>query len=233
MKVALVGVAGVPLGKHKVKDPRMDQADKLVKADKKVYGSVDVVGEEDVLTADAIVASPEGRFDLIIKDLEFVETRLAHNPPAAEAAVLDKVKACLEGERVIAEAGLTPQELQLVEAHAFLTGKPIAVAEAPDVSAFDDFLVGVVRSAGYISFLTVGGPENRAWLIRKGATAQEAGGAIHTDIQRGFIRAEIIGWDDFVAAGGETQAKHANKMRLEVKTYVMQDYDVVNFRFNK
>ena len=233
MKVALVDVAGVPLGKHKVKDPRMDQADKLVKADKKVYGSVDVVGEEDVLTADAIVASPEGRFDLIIKDLEFVETRLGHNPPAAEAAVLEKIKACLEGERAIADAGLTPEELQLVEAHAFLTGKPIAVAEPPDVSTFDDFLVGVVRSAGYISFLTVGGPENRAWLIRKGATAQEAGGAIHTDIQRGFIRAEIIGWDDFVAAGGETQAKHANKMRLEMKTYVMQDYDLVNFRFKK
>jgi ribosome-binding ATPase len=101
------------------------------------------------------------------------------------------------------------------------------------VSAFDDFLLRVVNAAGYISFLTIGGTENRAWLIRKGATAQEAGGAIHTDIQRGFIRAEIIGYDDFVAAGGETQAKHANKMRLEMKSYVMRDYDLVNFRFKK
>src|SRR5260221_14235109 len=58
MKVALVGVVGVPLGKHKVKDPRMDQADKLVEADKKTYASVDVVGEDEALTADAIVASP-------------------------------------------------------------------------------------------------------------------------------------------------------------------------------
>ena len=233
MKIALIGVVGVPLGKHKVKDPRMDQVDKLVKADKKVYASVDVGGEEEALTADAIVASPEGRFDLIVKDLEFVETRLARNPPAAEKAVLEKIHACLEGEGVIVEAGLTAEELQLVEAHAFLTGKPILVAEAPDISAFDDFLVRVVSAAGYISFLTVGGPENRAWLVRKGATAQEAGGAIHTDIQKGFIRAEIIGWDDFVAAGGETQAKHANKMRLEMKSYVMQDYDLVNFRFKK
>lgn len=211
----------------------MDQADKLVKADKKVYASVEVVGEEEALTADAIVASPEGRFDLIVKDLEFVETRLARNPGAAEAAVLKKIKACLESEGVIAEAGLTPQELQLVEAHAFLTGKPVVVAEAADLSSFDDFLVRVVSASGYISFLTVGGTENRAWLIRKGATAQEAGGAIHTDIQRGFIRAEIIGYDDFVAAGGETQAKHANKMRVETRTYAMQDYDLVNFRFKK
>ncbi len=233
MKVALVGVAGVPLGKHKVKDPHLDQADKLVKADKKIYALVDVVGEEEVPTADAIVASPEGRFDLVVKDLEFAETRLARNPPAAEKAVLDKVKACLEGEGIVTEAGLTPEELQLVESHAFITAKPIVVAEAADVSAFDDFLLRVVTAAGYISYLTVGGTENRAWLIRKGATAQEAGGAIHTDIQKGFIRAEIIGYDDFVAAGGETQAKHANKMRVETKSYVMQDYDLVNFRFKK
>jgi hypothetical protein len=233
MKVALVGIAGVPLGKHKVKDPRLDQADKLVKADKKVHALVDVVGEEEAPTADAIVASPEGRFDLIVKDLEFVETRLARNPPAAEKAVLDKIKACLEGEGLVAEAGLSPEELQLVESHAFITAKPVAVPEPPDVSAFDDFLVRVVSTAGYISFLTVGGTENRAWLIRKGATAQEAGGAIHTDIQKGFIRAEIIGYDDFFAAGGETQAKHANKMRVETKAYVIQDYDLVNFRFRK
>jgi ribosome-binding ATPase len=107
------------------------------------------------------------------------------------------------------------------------------VAEAADVEAFDSFLVRVVSASGYISFLTVGGDENRAWLIRKDATAQEAGGAIHTDIQKGFIRAEIIAWDDLVAAGGETAAKHANKMRVETKSYVMQDYDVVNFRFRK
>ena len=86
MKVGLVGVAGVPLGKHKVKDPRLDQADKLVKADNKTYAFVDVVGEEEASTADAIVASPEGRFDLIVKDLEFAETRLERNPPAAEKA---------------------------------------------------------------------------------------------------------------------------------------------------
>jgi hypothetical protein len=233
MKIALVGVAGVPLGKHKVKDPRMDQADKLVAADKKTYASVDVVGEDEALTADAIVASPEGRFDLIVKDLEFVETRLERTPPPAEKAVLEKIKTCLESEGTVASAGLTPEDSAVVGAHAFVTGKTIVAAEAADVEKFDEFLARVVSAAGYISFLTVGGPENRAWLIRKGATAPEAGGVIHTDIQKGFIRAEIIGYADFVEAGGETQAKRANKVRLETKTYVMQDYDLVNFRFNK
>ena len=233
MKVALVGITSVPLGKHKVRDPRLDQADKLVKADTKTYALVDVVGAEEVATADAIVASPEGRFDLIVNDLEFAETRLERNPPAAERAVLEKIKAHLEGEGVVSEAGLTPDELRIIESHAFVTAKPIVVAEALDAAAFDSLLVRVVEASGYISFVTVGGAENRAWLIRKGATAQEAGGAIHTDIEKGFIRAEIIAYDDFIAAGGETNAKHANKMRVETKTYVMQDYDLVNFRFKK
>src|ERR1700739_3963661 len=160
MKVGLVGVAGVPLGKHKVKDARLDQADKLVKADNKTYAFVDVVGEEEASTADAIVASPEGRFDLIVKDLEFAETRLERNPPAAEKAVLERIKAHLEGEGAVAEAGLTPEGLQLVEAPAFVTAKPMVVAEAADVEAFDNFLVRVVSASGYISFLTVGGSEN-------------------------------------------------------------------------
>jgi len=233
MKVALVGVTGVPLGKHKVRDPRLDQADKLVKADTKTYALVDVVGDEETATADALVASPDGRFDLIVKDLEFAETRLERNPSAAERAVLERIKAHLESEGVVAEAGLTPEELHLIESHAFVTTKPMVVAEAEDVAAFDSFLVRVVSASGYISFLTVGGSENRAWLIRTGATAQESGGAIHTDIQKGFIRAEIIGYDDFIAAGGETNAKHANKMRVETKSYVVQDYDLVNFRFKK
>jgi ribosome-binding ATPase YchF (GTP1/OBG family) len=233
MKISLVGVAGVPLGTHKVKDPRLDQVDKLVKADKKVYAHADVVGEAEALTADAIVASPEGRLELIIRDLEFAETRLERSPPEAERVVFQKIKACLEAEQVITKAGLTPEELKAVDAHAFYTTKPVVVADAPDVEKFDEFLVRVVSEAGYISFLTVGGPENRAWLVRKGSTAPEAGGAIHTAIQKGFIRAEIIGFADLIASGGETQAKHANKLRLETKSYVMQDCDLVNFRFTK
>ena len=64
-------------------------------------------------------------------------------------------------------------------------------------------------------------------------TAWESAGVIHSDIQKGFIRAEIIDFGDFTAAGGETQAKRAGKQRLEMKQYIIKDYDLVNFRFNK
>ena len=85
---------------------------------------------------------------------------------------------------------------------------------------------------GLQSYLTGGPKEARAWTIRKGATAPEAAGVIHTDFQKGFIKAQIVSFDDLVAAGSEAAAKAAGKMRLEGKDYVMADGDVVEFRFN-
>jgi hypothetical protein len=233
MKVSLFGITGIPLGKHNVKDARLDQIHKLVEAKKKTYVQLDIAGDDEVVTADAIAASDSGRLDVILRDLEFVENRLERNPEEPEKSVLEKIKAALEAEKLVSAAELTPAELQAVAAHAFLTAKPVVSASTAELAAFDEFLVRVVAEGGYISYLTVGGPENRAWLVKKGSTAQEAAGAIHTDIQKGFIRAEVISFADCIAAGGETQAKHANKLRLETKQYVVQDYDLVNFRFNK
>jgi ribosome-binding ATPase YchF (GTP1/OBG family) len=233
MKLALFGIPNIPLGKHNVKDSRLDQADELVEADKKTYAQVDVVGEDQALEADAILTTREGLPDLMLKDLEMVETRLGRSPPEAEQAALLKIQAALENERGLFTAGLGAPELQAVAAHSFYTNKPIIVAAPDELEAPDLLFVRALRESGYISFLTVGGKENRAWPIRKGATAWEAAGSIHTDLQKGFIRAEIIGFDDFIQTGGETEAKRAGKQRLETKTYVVQDFDLAHFRFNK
>ena len=85
---------------------------------------------------------------------------------------------------------------------------------------------------GLQSYLTAGPKESRAWTIRKGATAPEAAGVIHTDFQKGFIKAQIVSFTDLVEFGSEPAAKAAGKMRLEGKDYVMADGDVVEFRFN-
>jgi hypothetical protein len=233
MTIALLGITEIKVGKHNLKDSRLDQADKLIEADKKTYAQVDVIGEEGLQEADSILVSEEQKPDLILKDLEFVETRLSRDPQAAEKEALEKIKALLEGERFLFASGLLASDLQAVAAHSFYTNKPITVGTREELAQPESLLLRAFSEAGYVSFLTVGGKENRAWAIRKGATAWEAAGAIHTDIQKGFIRAEIISFPDFIAAGGETQAKRAGKQRLETKQYVMQDYDLTNFRFNK
>src|SRR5574338_532199 len=85
---------------------------------------------------------------------------------------------------------------------------------------------------GLITFYTAGPKESRAWTVHKGAKAPEAAGEIHTDFERGFIRAETIAFDDYIACGGESGARDAGKLRSEGKDYVVQDGDVMLFRFN-
>ena len=234
MRICLYGISGVPAGKHNVKDPRLDEAHRLVEAKKKTCVQVDVLDESGLPDAEAVVVSEQSRADLILKDLEFIETRLARNPDAAEKAALTKLHTHLEQERFVFDAELSDAERQAIAAHScFVTSRPVIVATPRELAQPEELILRAYHASGHISFLTVGGKENRAWKIKKRTTAREAGGAIHSDIQRGFIRAEVISYDDFIQAGGETQAKRAGKQRLETQNYVVQDYDVVNFRFNK
>jgi GTP-binding protein YchF len=85
---------------------------------------------------------------------------------------------------------------------------------------------------GLQSYFTAGETEVKAWTVRKGAKAQEAAGVIHSDFERGFIKAEVASYDDYVSLGGENGCKAAGKLRMEGKEYVVQDGDVMHFRFN-
>ena len=85
---------------------------------------------------------------------------------------------------------------------------------------------------GQQSFFTVGPDECRAWTVRRGATAPEAAGVIHTDLQKGFIRAEVFTYHDLITLGGVAEVKAHGKFRLEGKEYIVQDGDILNIRFN-
>jgi ribosome-binding ATPase YchF (GTP1/OBG family) len=106
-----------------------------------------------------------------------------------------------------------------------------------DELGFDEPGLNRVIRAGYSllglqTYFTAGEKEVRAWTTHVGATAPQAAGEIHTDFEKGFIRAEVVAYDDFVACNGEHGAKEAGKLRLEGKEYIVQDGDVMHFRFN-
>ncbi len=101
-----------------------------------------------------------------------------------------------------------------------------------DEPAVHKVIRAAYRLLGLITFFTAGPKEVRAWPIRKGATAYDAAGEIHSDFQRGFIRAEVIAYDDFIALGSEAACREKGKLRLEGKEYVVQDRDIIHFRFN-
>jgi hypothetical protein len=105
-----------------------------------------------------------------------------------------------------------------------------------DIGMEEPGLNRLIRAAfkllGLQTYFTAGVKEVRAWTVKVGATAPQAAGVIHTDFERGFIRAEVTSFDDFVALKGEQGAKEAGKMRLEGKDYIVKDGDVMHFRFN-
>ena len=139
-----------------------------------------------------------------------------------EKAASEGAKAVVVSAAIEAEIATLPSE----EREAFLS----------DLGLEETGLSRVIRAGyellGLLTFFTAGPKESRAWTVRRGARAPEAAGAIHTDFERGFIRAETIAFDDYVACNGETGAKDAGKMRSEGKDYVVQDGDVLLFRFN-
>src|SRR4029077_1889613 len=102
----------------------------------------------------------------------------------------------------------------------------------PAESPLDRAIVTAYELLGVHSFLTAGEDECRAWTVRRGAAAPEAAGKIHTDLERGFIRAEVVQWEDLVKAGSLAELKRRGQLRTEGKGYVVQDGDVLNILFN-
>ena len=131
-------------------------------------------------------------------------------------------------ETIALDAKLEAEVAELDEAdrQAFLDDLGI---ERP---ALEQVSLAAYAALDLIPFFTSGEKETRAWTIRRGQNAQEAAGKIHTDLARGFIRAEVIEWDRLVEAGGETEAKRRGWVRVEGRDYVVKDGDVLNIRFN-
>ena len=150
---------------------------------------------------------------------------------AATAAADAAVRSFFTGRqvRVLHLCGKIEMEIAQLppdEAEAFL--EDLGIAEP----ALNKLIHLSYELLGLISFLTAGEDEVRAWTIRKGTSAQKAAGKIHSDIERGFIRAEVVAYDDFIAHGSLAAARDKGLVRLEGKTYEVKDGDIINFRFN-
>jgi len=200
--------------------------------------------------------------ELLVADRDHVERRLervgkqAKSGDArlkAEAAELERLLAHLDAGQTLAEwDGELPSELeplttkpllelvnggdgidlQLEAELAELSPEEAAEFRGSDESALGEVVRRLAETLDLITFFTAGEKETRAWPLRRGETAIDAAETIHSDIARGFIRCEVVRWDDLVGAGGHAEAARAGKQRLEGKTYAVEDGDVLNVRFN-
>ena len=226
------------------------QVDALLAVADGFSGAGDPGSDLEQLELELLVADT----DHVAKRLERVEKQAKSGDAGVrkEAEILREVLAHLEAGKPLTEwTGALPAELDP------LTTKPlIAIVNGPDgidckleaelaelsdeeaaafregASALDEIVQRLKDALGLITFFTAGEKETRAWTLRAGQTALEAGATIHSDIARGFIRCEVIRWNDLLDAGSHAEASKRGTQRLEGKSYVVQDGDVLNIRGN-
>ena len=202
------------------------------------------------------------RLELLVADRDHVERRLERVAKQAKSGDAKLRREVEQLERLLAhlDAGATladhadelPPELEPLTAKPLIaiengTGgidlkleaelAELGEADATEFrgggeSALGEIVRRLAETLDLITFFTVGEKETRAWTLRRGQTALDAASTIHSDIARGFIRCEVVRWDDLVAAGSHADAARAGKQRLEGKTYLVEDGDVLNVRFN-
>ena len=171
--------------------------------------------ETRLLTDKEIMYGANTDEDGLLEDNEYVKALKEH----AQANNCELIKLCAKVEEEL--IGLEDEE-----AAEFLTD--LGVEE----SGLEQIIHKGFHKLGLMSYFTAGVKEVRSWTIKQNSTAPRAAAAIHNDFEKGFIRAEVISYNDFIEFGGETKAKEAGKMRLEGKEYIVQDGDVMHFRFN-
>ena len=183
----------------------------------------------------ALALSEEERRDL--RELQLLTAKpVMYVANVAEHGFLDNPLLARLEQRAAAEGALVVPVCAAIEAEIAQLDESERAEFLAELGLAEPGLDRVIRAAyrllGLETFFTAGPKEVRAWTVRVGSTAPQAAGVIHTDFERGFIRAEVIGFADYIAGNGEAGARDAGKLRLEGKEYIVQEGDVMHFRFN-
>ncbi len=229
MKIAYTGLT-LPEGKVKYHDRVfVDLVEKFQPAKLSPYYFEFLT--EDYEAANAIAIAKDRVLDLLIIDLEKIEGRLHRAEDPAEKRVLEKCLAHLEDEKPICDLPLDVNERAIVNALGPLSFKPTVVFEdtSPDANVV---CRAVMEKAGIMFFYTAGKPEVHAWLVKKGTDAVTCAGKIHSDLARGFIRAELLSYDDMLTSHNIQDARSKGLTKLVDRDYIIPENTILEIRFN-
>lgn len=234
VRIGIFGLDNFSSGREKIVDERLNTIKEMAHSAKKAYIEVELITEFERLSeCNGIISIKERKLDLIITDLEFIDKRLSNCQDEGERKLLNRFKEQLENEHFLSGLQLNNEEGGISSSYSLLTMRPIFLVDQNDLEDKLKILLSAYAYFGYICFFTANEKEARAWPIKIGLNCWQASGLVHSDIQQGFIRAEVIGFNDLVNDGGINQARANNHMALQGKEYIVQDGDLIKFRFNK
>ena len=228
MKIATFGLDIQP-GKYKY---HCDCFDKLVEKFSPQKSSpyfVECIGE-NLEQGEAIVFNSSKIFDFVFIDLEKIDKRLERSEDEGEKALLKRVQALLEKEQLLCDAEFSGDEREQLNNLAFVTYKPsLACTEVQDMN---QLIKDVLDKAGVLLFFTAGKKEVRVWNVHKGGSALDAAGKIHSDLARGFIKAEVVNCRDLDSFFNMAEAKAKGLVKVVDRDYQMQEGDIIEIKFN-
>ena len=219
----------LPEGKVKYQDTRVIHLDQKFEP-KKVTPFYAEFIKDDCQQCDGFIVSRDHVWDLFILDMEKLETRLERAGDEAEKQLLSRCLAQVEQEIPLCDAVFSEEELALLKQLAPLTLKPTVIAEAPP--AINDAIEQVLKKAGIIFFYTADKKEVHAWPVQKDSDIVTCAGKIHSDLARGFIKAEIVRYEDLMQVYNWQEARAKGLVQLVDRDYTIQAGDIIEIRFN-
>ena len=228
MKICFAGF-DLPEGKIKFQDEKVIELGHKFSPQKTTPFYAEFI-KNDFQNADAIFIAKDDILDLLILDLEKLETRRDRTDEPREQALLTKCLEHLEQETPLCDVQFDPEEMSFLRGLAPLSLKPTVVAEElPDINVV---IEAVLAKAGIVFFYTAGKKEVHAWPVPKDSDIVSCAGKIHTDLARGFIKADIVSYQDLMGVHNLQEARTKGLVKLVDRDYAIRPGDVVEIRFN-
>jgi len=228
MKIFNFGLDIEP-GKYKYKPECLNKLAEKFSSQKVTPYSVEFIDNEPE-TADALIFDINKRLDLILIDLEKIENRLLRAEEKGEKTLLVRAQKVLEEEKLLCDIKFSLQESETFKLLQLITCKPsLAVDKADDI---DELIRKIIDKAGMILFFTANKKEVHAWSIDEGENILEAAGKIHSDLKRGFIKAEVTNCRDLDSFFNMAEARSRGFVKIVDKDYIVQEGDIIEVRFN-
>ena len=234
MKIGFIGIE-LEEGKVKFNDKNLNALEKKDKPKKVTPFFAEFVQDksdlhEELAQVDAIIIPQESILDLLILDIEKLEIRLERAENEEEKKLLQAALDKLEEEIPLCDAGFNPEDETTILSAAPFSLKPVIQINGDEHS--DDLIDQVLQKTGYMFFYTTGPSESHAWLVKKGSDIITCAAKIHSDLARGFIKGDVVDFDDYLKCHNFNECKSKGIARVVDRDYVVQANEIIEIRFN-